>query len=90
MAESAGLAAPFEAMLWNVVAVPRNTPAEVRKRLADATQLAMADTAMLGKLAEQGMFADLHVGDANATAFVKSEAAKWEPVITKLGDLVKR
>ncbi len=89
VAESAGLASPFEAMLWNVVAVPRNTPDAVKARLAEASQRAMSDPAVVANLGTQGMFADLHVGDAAASAFVKSEAAKWKPVIDKLGDQIK-
>lgn len=90
VSESAELKAPFEAMLWNVVAVPRNTPPNVRKALADATQKVMDSPAMKTALDEQGMFADLHIGDVEATAYVKAEAAKWKPVIGALGDAVKQ
>ena len=90
IAESAGLAAPFEAMLWHVVAVANNTPQSVRTRLAEASQLAMADAAVVANMNEQGMFADLHIGDAAATSFVKAEAAKWAPVVGRLGDALKR
>ena len=89
VAESAGLAEPFEAMLWNVVAVPRNTPPEVRKVLADASRRAMESVSMKANLATQGMFADLQIGDAAATAYVKAEAAKWKPVVMKLGDKIR-
>lgn len=89
VAESAGLPEPFEAMLWHVVALPRKTPPAIMKVLADASQPAMADTNLLGKLADQGMFADLHMGDAAAEAYVKAEAAKWKPIIAKLGNLGK-
>ena len=90
VAEGAGLASPFAAILWNVVAVPRKTPDAIRAKLAEASQRAMSDPALLASLEQQGMSADLHVGDAAATAFVKEEVAKWEPVITKLGSAVKR
>ena len=85
VAESADLAAPFEASLWNVVAVPRGTPAAVKKALADATRAVMGTPAMAATLAEQGIFADLHIGDAPAAAYVKAEAAKWKPVVAQLG-----
>lgn len=90
VAESAGLASPFEAMLWHVVAVPNNTPAAVRARLAEASRRAMSDAAVVTTMTEQGMFADLHIGDEAATAFVKAEATKWAPVVAKLGDALKR
>lgn len=90
IAESADLTAPFEAMLWNVLATPRNTPIEVRKALADATKAIMSTPAMTTTLAEQGIFADLHIGDVAAGAYVKAEAAKWKPVIVNLGDAIGR
>jgi tripartite-type tricarboxylate transporter receptor subunit TctC len=90
VAESAGLAAPFSAVLWNVVAVARKTPDAVRAKLAEASKLAMADPALLTALGQQGMTADVHVGDTAATAYVKEEVAVWEPVVTKLGDAVRR
>ena len=45
---------------------------------------------MKNSLNEQGMFADLHIGDVAAAAYVKGEAAKWKPVITTLGDALTR
>lgn len=90
VAESAGFAEPFEAMLWNVIAVPRNTPPEVRQVLADASRRAMEEASMKSNLATQGMFADLQIGDAAATAYVKAEAAKWKPVAAKLADQLQK
>ena len=87
VAESADLAAPFEAMLWNVVTVPRDTPADVQRRLSEATQSAMTDPALRSKLESQSMFADLHIGQAAATAYVRAESVKWKPIIATLGDL---
>lgn len=89
VAESAGLAAPFEAMLWHVVALPSKTPAPVARLLAESSQRAMVSPELLAGLAEQGMFADLHIGDAAASAFVKAEAAKWAPVVAKLGAAIR-
>lgn len=89
VAESAGFAQAFEAMLWNIVAVPRKTPQAIRSTLADASARAMQSTELLATLGKQGMFADLHVGDAAATRFVKAEAEKWKPVIDSLGNLTR-
>jgi tripartite-type tricarboxylate transporter receptor subunit TctC len=89
IAESAGLPAPFEAMLWNAVAVPLKTPPTVMKTLADASARAMAEPQLLATLAEQGMFADLRIGDVAASAYVKSEAQRWKPVVANL-DLKKQ
>ena len=87
VAESADLAKPFEAMLWNVVTVPRDTPATEQQKLAEATQRAMSDPTLRSKLEGQSMFADLHIGHAAATQFVKAESAKWKPILASLGDL---
>lgn len=87
VAESADLDQPFEAMLWNVVSAPRDTPAAVQRTLAEATQRAMADATLRGRLESQAMFADLHIGQAAATRFVQAERAKWKPIIATLGDL---
>ena len=89
IAESADLPSPFEAMLWNVVAVPRGTPPAVKKILADATKTVMSTPAMAATLNEQGIFADLHIGDAAASAYVKAEAAKWKPVVAQLGGAIR-
>ena len=87
VAESAGLAQPFEAMLWNVVTAPRDIPPAVLRQLADATQRVMTDPALIAKLSSQAMFADLHVGQAAAVSFVQAERAKWKPIIATLGNL---
>ena len=89
IAESAGFTEPVEALLWSVLAVPQNTPADVRKRLADGVRLAMAQPDMVRALSEQNIAADLRIGDVAANAFVRAETARWKPVIDKLGDAVR-
>lgn len=89
VAESAGLDKPFESMLWNVVTAPRDTPKAVLERLADATRRAMDDPTLRKNLESQAMFADVHLGHAQATAFVRAEQARYKPVITKLGKLTQ-
>jgi tripartite-type tricarboxylate transporter receptor subunit TctC len=86
IAESADLASPFEAMLWNVVTAPRETPTAVMQQLSEATRRVMSDATLRRTLESQAMFADLHLGAA-ATAFVQSERAKWKPIVATLGDL---
>ena len=84
---SADLAQPFEAMLWNVVTAPRETPLAVMKQLADATGRVLADAALRRSLESQAMFADPHLGQAAATAYVQAERTKWKPIVATLGDL---
>jgi tripartite-type tricarboxylate transporter receptor subunit TctC len=85
VAESADLNAAFVSMLWNVVTAPHGTPPEVMRKLSDATKRVMNDPALRAKLESQAMFVDLHVGQAAATAYVKAERAKLQPVVTALG-----
>ncbi len=87
--ESAELSKPFNAMLWNTVVAPRNTPKPILARLTEATQRAMSDPEVVRKLESQAMFADLHLGHTNAVAFVKAEQADYKPIIATLGDLSK-
>ena len=72
-----------------MLAVPQNTPADVRKRLADGVRLAMAQPDMVRALSEQSIAADLRIGDVAANAFVRAETVRWKPVIDKLGDAVR-
>jgi tripartite-type tricarboxylate transporter receptor subunit TctC len=85
VAESAGLSEPFEAMLWNVVTVPRETPPELVRTLAEASRRVMADPALRSQLEAQSMFADVHFG-ADAERFARAEVAKWKPIVDQLGD----
>ncbi len=87
VAQSADLAQPFEAMLWNVVTAPRDTPAAVLARLTEATRRVMNDPALRSKLESQSMFAEPYVGPTAARAYVVAERAKWKPIIASLGDL---
>jgi tripartite-type tricarboxylate transporter receptor subunit TctC len=86
IAESADLDAPFEAMLWNVVTAPRDTPPAVLQQLSEATRRVMSDATLRRTLESQAMFADPHLGPA-AAAYVLSERAKWKPIVATLGDL---
>lgn len=87
VAESADLDKPFEAMLWNVVTAPRDTPLSVMSRLSEASERAMSDPGLRNKLASQAMFVDIHAGHAAAVAFVRKEQEKWKPIIASLGNL---
>ncbi len=86
VSESADLPKPFEAMLWNVVTAPRETPVAVIRALSDATQRVMGDTALRTKLETQSMFADARIGPA-AVSFVQAEQAKLKPIVAALGDI---
>lgn len=88
VAESADLGQPFESALWNIVSAPRDTPASVVQALSRATAAAMKDAKLLGQLEAQAMFADVHLGP-QATAYMRSERAKLQPIVAGLGDLTR-
>ena len=88
VAESAGLSEPFEAVLWNVVTVSRETPSEIVRLLVEASRRAMADPALRGQLESQAMFADLHLG-TDAERYARAEVSKWKPIVDQLGDLAR-
>lgn len=88
VAESAGLSEPFEAMLWNVVTVPKDTSPDVVRALSEASRRAMADPALQSQLRSQAMFADIHLG-SQAEQFARAEIAKWKPIVDQLGDLAR-
>lgn len=85
VSESAGLGEAFEAMLWNVVTVARETPAELVRTIAEATRRAMADPSLRAQLESQSMFADIRLG-AEAEQYARAEFAKWKPIVDQLGD----
>ena len=75
----------FEAVLWNVVAAPEGTPAPVLEALAAATGKVMADASLRESLANLGIEPQTGSGPAAATAYIRSEMARWKPVIDGLG-----
>jgi tripartite-type tricarboxylate transporter receptor subunit TctC len=75
----------FEAVLWNVVAAPEGTPAPVLDALASATNKAMGDASLRESLANLGIEPQTGSGPAAATAYIRSEMARWKPVIDGLG-----
>ena len=75
----------FEALLWNVIVVPAGTPAAVVEILSQATAKAMGDTVMQEQLANLGIETTAGSNPASAAAYLRSEQAKWKPVIEASG-----
>jgi len=87
VAESADMDKPFEAMLWNAVSAPKETPAAVLATLTEATRRVMQDPSVRSRLEVQSMFANPHLGQAAAAAYIRAEQAKWKPIVASLGNL---
>jgi len=74
----------FEAILWNGVAVPAGTPAVAVDTLSAATAKVLKDPAMQEQLSKLAM-ESMDLTPAASTEFIKSEAAKWKPVVEATG-----
>jgi tripartite-type tricarboxylate transporter receptor subunit TctC len=74
----------FEAVLWNGVAVPMGTPAAVVDALAAANAKVLKDPAMQEQLSKLAM-ESMDMTPASSTEFIRSESAKWKPVIEATG-----
>ena len=74
----------FEAVLWNGVAVPAGTPRAVIDALAAATAKVLKDPAMQEQLSKLAM-ESMDTTPASAIEYIKSETAKWKPVIEATG-----
>ncbi len=85
-AEESGLK-DFEVTVWHGVWAPHGTPKPAIDKLVAALQAALKDPAVIARFAELGTEP---VAQADATpealrAHLKSEIAKWSPVIKKAG-----
>lgn len=74
----------FEAILWNGVAVPAGTPRPVVDALAAATAKVLKDPSVQEQLSKLAMEA-MDTTPASAIEYIKSETAKWKPVIEATG-----
>lgn len=74
----------FEAVLWNGVAAPAGTPAPVIDALAAASAKVLKDPAMQEQLSKLAM-ESMDLTPAASTEFIKSETAKWKPVVEATG-----
>lgn len=74
----------FEAILWNGVAVPAGTPAVAIDTLSAATAKVLKDPAMQEQLSKLAM-ESMDLTPAASTEFIKSETAKWKPVVEATG-----
>ncbi len=74
----------FEAILWNGVAAPVGTPAAVIDTLSAASAKVLKDPAMQEQLSKLAM-ESMDLTPAASTEFIKSESAKWKPVVDATG-----
>ena len=75
----------FEAVLWNAVAAPQGTPAAVLETLAAATNRVLSETSLRESLAALGIEPETGSGPAAAMAYIRTELARWKPVVDAMG-----
>ena len=75
----------YECYTWNAVLAPAGTPKQIVDKLSDAINKALADPAVTDSLKKAGV--DPTPGSTPATTadFVKTELAKWAPIIKASG-----
>ena len=75
----------FEARLWNVIVAPAGTPPAIVEALSQATAKVMGDPVMQEQLAGLGIEPVTGSNPAAAAAYIRSEQARWKPVIDASG-----
>ena len=75
----------FECYTWNAILAPAGTPQAIVDRLSESISTALADPAVIHRLEEAGIDPTPGSTPEKATAFIKAELAKWEPIIKASG-----
>src|SRR3989449_8286014 len=75
----------FECYTWNAILAPADTPQPIVDRLSDAINKALDDPAVFSRLQEAGIDPTPGSTPQKAAAFIKTELAKWAPIIKASG-----
>jgi tripartite-type tricarboxylate transporter receptor subunit TctC len=78
----------FECYTWNAIMAPAKTPAAIIAVLSGAIAKAMADPVVLKRLQDVGVDPTPDSTPEKLAAFIKSELAKWAPIIKASGAYV--
>ena len=74
----------FDAVLWQAIAAPANTPAPIITRLSGEVAAVLDEPEVIAALAQQGVEAESSSPEA-LTARIRSDIAKWRDVVAKSG-----
>jgi tripartite-type tricarboxylate transporter receptor subunit TctC len=74
----------FEAVDWKVIVAPAGTPPDIVKRLNAAATKALAQPAMIAKLAEEGS-APMSGTPEEVVKYIKAEQVEWGTLIREAG-----
>jgi tripartite-type tricarboxylate transporter receptor subunit TctC len=75
----------FECYTWNAILAPAKTPAPIVALLSDAINKALADPVILKRLHDAGVDPTPDGTPEKLAEFIKSELAKWAPIIKASG-----
>ena len=75
----------FECYTWNAILAPAKTPGPVVTALSDAINKALADPVILKRLQDVGVDPTPGGTPEKLAQFIKSELAKWAPIINASG-----
>ena len=75
----------FECYTWNAILAPAKTPAPVIALLSEAINKALADPVILKRLQDVGVDPTPGGTPEKLAEFIKSELAKWAPIINASG-----
>jgi tripartite-type tricarboxylate transporter receptor subunit TctC len=75
----------FVATLWNAVAVPAGTPADVVDKLHDATNKVLADKSFAEQMIKIGIETSPPRTLKETREFIAQEQARWKPVVEAAG-----
>src|SRR6266478_1953871 len=75
----------FECYTWTALLAPAGTPQPVVDRLSEAMSQALADPAVFNRLQEAGIEPTPGSTPLRAAEFIRSELAKWAPIIKASG-----
>jgi tripartite-type tricarboxylate transporter receptor subunit TctC len=75
----------FECYTWNAILAPAKTPAPIVAALSDAINKALADPVILKRLQDVGVDPTPGGTPEKLAEFIRSELAKWAPIINASG-----
>ena len=75
----------FECYTWNAILAPAKTPAPIVAALSDAINKALADPVILKRLQDVGVDPTRGGTPEKLAEFIRSELAKWAPIINASG-----
>jgi tripartite-type tricarboxylate transporter receptor subunit TctC len=78
----------FECYTWNAIFAPAKTPASIVAQLSQAVSRSLADETVFKRLQETGIDPTPGSSPEKLAQFVKSELAKWAPIIKASGAVV--